>query len=100
MAGFVTDNEFEKELTRMTAFLETLKQGQTIYISTHAQLPLKEKVKLIQKIQADQKRVVQFIEKSKQEDLFNSGIKFKLENLKNRFSLLLAQWRKIETSEG
>lgn len=98
MAGFVTDNAFEIELNKMLTAIEELKKEQTAFMSTHHVLPVKEKVLKIQKIQADQKRIHSFIEKSKQEENFNSGIKFKYENLKAKFSSLMVLWRKIEAS--
>src|SRR5258708_2214468 len=96
MAGFVTDNAFEIELNKTLQFAETLKRDQTALMNTFMQLPQKEKVLTIQKIQNGHKQIAQFIEKAKQQELYNSGIKFKIENLKQKLSALQSLWKKVE----
>jgi hypothetical protein len=96
MTAFVTDNPFEIELQKTIQFCEAIKRNQTILMSTGKTLPQKEKLLLIQKIQNSHKQIAQFLEKSKQQENYNSGIRFKLENLKQKFSVLQQQWRKID----
>lgn len=94
--AFVTDNAFEIELNKLLELAEVTKREQTILFSTFAQLPHKDKVAAIKKVTGAHKQIQKFIDKAKQQEIFNSGIKFKLENLKNKLALLYTVWRKIE----
>ena len=96
--AFVSDNAFEIELNKVLGAAEVLKKDQTIFMSTHHTLPIKEKVLRIQKIQNEQRQIAAFIEKGKLQENYNSGIKFKYENLKQKYSSLMVLWRKIEGS--
>lgn len=96
MGTFKSDNPFEIELNKMLVFMENLKKIQTTFMATHTTLPTKDRILMIQKIQKDHKALAEFINKSKEEENFNSGIKFKLGNLKSRYESLAALWRKIE----
>ncbi len=93
---FVSDNEFELALNKMLRNLAAIKQTQNVFLNTHRNLPPKEKAAVIKKIVMDHKSVETFIEKSKQTETFNSGIKFKFENLKTQFASLRSHWKKIE----
>ena len=94
--AFRSDNPFELELSKNLTFLQSLKKEVTVFMSNHKTLPIKDRVLAIQKIQRDFKTIQSFIEKSKSEEINNSGIKFRLEGLKNSLISLQVLWAKME----
>ncbi|MBK9293675.1 MAG: hypothetical protein IPM57_04400 [Oligoflexia bacterium] len=94
--AFVTDNAFEIELNKMIALADAIKREENVLMSTFSQMPQKDKVQHILKITNSIKQIQSFLSKSKTDQIFNSGIKFKIENLKSRLFLIQTMWKKIE----
>ncbi|MDZ4677313.1 MAG: hypothetical protein SGI74_07350 [Oligoflexia bacterium] len=92
----VSDNEIDRDIGKMKTFAAVLKKTLTIFSNNFKTLPPKERAQTIRHIQADQKTLLAFIEKSKTFEIHNAGTKFGLENLKQSLQTILTVWKKIE----
>ncbi len=90
-----TDSALDVELANMKRKIEEIKKLQIILGNTFQTIPPKEKAKLIQQIDSTTRAVAQFIVQIKINEVFNSGTKFSIENLKQSLNMAQNQWKVI-----
>jgi hypothetical protein len=88
------DNEISIELGVLKNSMLQLVQYQRTFANTFQTLRPKDRAQMITKIESDQKKIAQFVEKAKASDVINSGTKFSLENLRQSLMTAKVQWKK------
>jgi hypothetical protein len=95
--AITTDHAIEAELNTKILQIEEIKKHISILSNSGKTLPQKEKAQLLRIIQTSLQQLSTFLQQTKLTDIHNSGIKFKFENLQEKFLSLNNLWRKTET---
>jgi len=92
--AIATDSEVDRELAGMKSKLEELKRSHMTLANTFQAMPPKEKARLILFIENTLKEITGFLGRMKTKEIYNSGTKFSIENLKQNLNSFTALWKK------
>lgn len=90
------DSKLDIELAQMKQLAEIVKRDVRIFMTNYNNIPPKERANMVRGFQDSRRKISQFIEDSKKEEIINTGTKYSIETLKQARLFIDDLWRKLE----
>jgi hypothetical protein len=88
--------EVEAQMKKIKALIAEIQTTQTIFTNTFQTLKPRERARTVQQITMTHKTISDFIQGAQKYDLRAPALKFGLENIKQKYQMLMTLWRRTE----
>lgn len=93
-----SDSKFDQELEAQKKALDNLNRAAQKFISTHSDMPVRERALELQSIQNQIKKIAGFLSQPHAHNAISAGQKFSLDNLRNSLASFKSRWVVFEKS--